>query len=90
MVPLEPSSFVSFGQLFIQFLESSWGSTGSSCCLARRQGVMVPVEPSSLRSDLVEPTKDDPELQQIKKYFWQLDIWENSVLIFWHHTILAA
>jgi hypothetical protein len=51
---------------------------------------MVPVEPSSLRSDLVEPTKDDPELQQIKKYFWQLDIWENSVLIFWHHTILAA
>ena len=90
MVPLEPSSFVSFGQLFIQFLESSWGSTGSSWCLARLQGVMVPVEPSSLRSDLVEPTKDDPELQQIKKYFWQLDIWENSVLIFWHHTILAA
>ena len=25
---------------------------------------MVPVEPSSLRSDLVEPTKDDPEMQQ--------------------------
>ena len=25
---------------------------------------MVPVEPSSLRSDLVEPTKDDPEMLQ--------------------------
>ena len=64
MVPLEPSSFVSFGQPFIQFLESSWRSTESSWCLERLQGVMVPVEPSSLRSDLVEPTKDDPEMQQ--------------------------
>ena len=51
MVPLEPSSFVCFGQLFVQFLESSWRS------LACLQGVMVPREPSSLRSDLVEPTR---------------------------------
>ena len=32
--------------------------------LAHLQGVMVPVEPSSLRSDLVEPPKDDPEMLQ--------------------------
>jgi len=27
---------------------------------------------------------------QFANKLWQTDIWENSVLIFWHHNILAA
>ena len=64
MVPLEPSSPFSFGLIFIEFLGSFWRSTDSSWRLAHLQGVMVSVGPSSLRSDLVEPTKDDPEMLQ--------------------------
>ena len=105
MVPLEPSSFVCFGQLFIQFLESSWRSTESSWCLARLQGVMVPGEPSSLRSDLVEPTKDDPDMQQrdtnsklsihLRNIFGNLIFCKTKFLkcgitILWQHDILAT
>ena len=54
---------------------------------------MVPVEPSSLRSDLVEPTKDDPEMQRDTNNF---NISINAgicprkcAINVWHHHILA-
>ena len=46
-------------------LFSFWNLLGDPLSQADAQhAYRVPVEPSSLRSDLVEPTKDDPEMQQ--------------------------
>ena len=54
---------------------------------------MIPVEPSSLRSDLVEPTKDDPEMQRDTNNFnisMNEDICPRKCAINgWHHHILA-
>ena len=54
---------------------------------------MVPVEPPSLRSDLVEPTKDDPEMRRDTNNF---NISINAgicprkcAINVWHHHILA-
>ena len=72
---------------------SFWRSTDSSWRLAHLQGVMAPVEPSSLRSDLEEPTKDDPEMQRDTNNF---NISINAgicprkcAINVWHHHILA-
>jgi len=54
---------------------------------------MVPVDPSSLRSDLLEPTKDDPEMQRDTNNF-NISINEDicprkCAINGWHHHILA-
>ena len=107
MVPLEPSSFVCFGlrtalySVFGIFLENHW----VKLMLSTLTGVMVPGEPSSLRSDLVEPTKDDPEMQQrdtnsklsihLRNTFGNLifcktKFWKFGITILWQHDILAT
>ena len=73
---------------------SFWRSTDPSWRLAHLQGVMVPVEPSSLRSDLEEPTKDDPEMQKDTNNFNIISINagicpRKCAINVWHHHILA-
>ena len=83
---------------------SFWRSTDSSWRLAHLQGVMAPVEPSSLRSDLEEPTKDDPEMQRDTNNFnisinagicprkCAINVWHHHILaktILWQNDILA-
>ena len=73
---------------------SFWRSTDPSGRLAHLQVVMVPVEPSSLRSDLEEPTKDDPEMQKDTNNFniisINADICPRKCAInVSHHHILA-